>query len=77
MSGSHPPPACGVVVEGEKREAPVPELVRVVDLAGLDQPQHRLDHGVPAPLRKLPQLLDHTALNKAHQAGQNQPGNGL
>ena len=61
------PPACRVVVEGDEGQGPVPELVGVVDLAGLDQPQHLLDHVHPA-LLELPQLRDHADLDEAHEA---------
>ena len=68
------PPACRVIVEGDERQAPVPELVSVVDLTRLHQPQHGLDH-VLAGLLQLPQLLDHAHLDQIHEARQNKSEN--
>ena len=61
------PPACRVVVESNEGQTPVAKLIRIMDLAGLDKPQHGLDHVHPG-LLQLPQLVDHADLDEAHEA---------
>ena len=61
-----------VVVVGNVRETPVTQLVRIVDLTGLDNLQNRF-YNISSVVNYLCHLVNNMLLYQSHQTGQHHP----